>query len=80
MNGRYKPTKLTRVLAISVIPFTTAGIIWIVLSLFGSALNVANGNCEKDYPIGSILFLKAFCEIKKEKYDVYPEAFRDHED
>lgn len=45
----------------------TAAIVgmWLFCSVLGSAVITDNGNCDKNYPVDDVLFIKMFCEIKE---------------
>ena len=44
----------------------TIGIVWLMFSVAASTVVVNQDLCDKDYPIGRVLYTKMFCEIKGE--------------
>ena len=38
---------------------------WLCLSVLGSAIVADNESCAKNYPVGDVVFIKMFCEIKE---------------
>ena len=39
-------------------------ICWVTLSVLGSSAKMDRGNCGKTFPIGYVLYLDLFCEVK----------------
>ena len=44
----------------------TIGIVWLMFSVAASTIVVNQDLCDKDYPIGRVLYTRMFCEIKGE--------------